>query len=109
MKDLICLKRYPEARDLAREQIPLAKGVFGDDCRVTLMMRRRLAVALYFDPDASLGDLVEAAAILEDVSRRWLQVFGSAHPELKGVQDTSKDARRRLAMARAGTPVTWPD
>ena len=50
-------------------------------------------IALY-DTDATLGDMTEATAILEDVCRRLRRLFGDAHPQ------TAK-ALRSLEVTRA--------
>ena len=54
------------------------------------------ATALYMDPCATLDDLREAVATLEDSERTARRVFGGAHPIVMGVEDDLQDARAAL-------------
>jgi hypothetical protein len=98
---LLTAKRFGEVKSFAREQIPLSTRAMGAENRTTLLIRWRLAIALYQDPDASLDDIVEAATTLEDVSRRWIRVFGPADPDSNHIQFHLQNARKLLAWTRA--------
>ena len=74
------LRRFEEAKALLRKSMPVARRVLGQDDHLTLRMRWTYAEALYTDDGASLDDLREAVATLEDVERTARRVFGGAHP-----------------------------
>ena len=57
-------------------------------------------MALYKDPDTTLGDLREAVETLESVAPVWTRIFGEAHPETPKIQAALANARVALA-ARA--------
>ena len=88
------MKRYQEVKSLLRKTIPVARRVLGDDNILTLVMKWIYATALYSDPAASLDDLREAVATLEETERTARRVLGAAHPAAVGIE-------RRLGFARA--------
>ena len=94
---LVCLKRFEEAKSLLRKVMPVARRVLGDTHDHTLRMREIYARALYYDPDATLDDLREAVATLEDTER-------IAHPTTKGIENELRAARAaRRARENAAT------
>ena len=93
---LVCLKRFEEAKSLLRKVMPVARRVLGDTHDHTLRMREIYARALYYDPDATLDDLHEAVATLEDTERIARQVFGGAHPLTVDIEDDLRTARAAL-------------
>ena len=98
---LVCLKRFEEAKSLLRKVMPVARRVLGDTHDHTLRMREIYARALYYDPDATLDDLHEAVATLEDTER-------IAHPITKGIENELRDARAAL-RARENAATVDPD
>ena len=100
---LVCLKRFEEAKSLLRKVMPVARRVLGDTHDHTLRMREIYARALYYDPDATLDDLREAVATLEDTERTARRVFGGAHPVTTGIERRLRNARAALA-ARETSP-----
>ena len=54
------------------------------------------ARALYFDTGATLDDLREAVTTLEDTARIARRVFGGAHPDVVGIEDSLRKARAML-------------
>ena len=58
-----------------------------------LQMRWLYAVALYRDPGATLDDLREAVATLEDAGRIARRVFGGAHPIAAAIEESLRNSR----------------
>ena len=96
-ESLIHLKRYQEVKSLLRKTIPVARRVLGDDNILTLVMKWIYATALYSDPAASLDDLREAVATLEETERTARRVLGAAHPVTAGIEGRLRFAREALA------------
>ena len=69
-------------------------------------MRWVYALSLYADPGATLDDLREAVATLEDVARTARRVLGGAHPLAVDFEDELRNARAALA-AREGDDVSY--
>ena len=57
---------------------------------------RRATVALYRDPDATIGDLREAVTTLEETVRDSQRVLGGAHPLTAGIDETLQESRAVL-------------
>ena len=88
------LQRFDEAKLLFRKMIPVARRVLGENHDLTLRMRHIYAKALYWDPNATLDDLREAVATLEDrTSRRGP---GGAHPLVASIERDFQRAREAL-------------
>ena len=66
-----------------------------------------LREALDRDPDATLDDLREAVATLEDTARIARRVLGSTHPLTKGIEGELQDARAglRVREMRSAPPL----
>ena len=90
------LQRFKEAKSLLRKTIPVARRVLGESDHLTLSMRSVYASALYRDDAATLNDLREAVATLEDSERIARRVFGGAHPITKVIEHKMRDARAAL-------------
>ena len=60
---------------------------------ITLRIRWVYAIALYQDPGATLDDLREAVASLEETERIARRVLGGAHPLTAGIDTTLRNAR----------------
>ncbi len=90
------LGHFEEAKSLMRKTIPVARRVFGDGNEITLRLRWVHAMALYDDPGATLDDLREAVATLEDTQRIARRVFGGAYPLTRGVVCDLKKSRAAL-------------
>ena len=98
---LVRLERFEEAKSLLRRTIPVARRVLGEGHRLTLKLRWSYANALITDlrealdrdPDATLDDLREAVATLEDTGRTARRVFGGSHPTTSGIEGALQDAR----------------
>ena len=51
--------------------------------------------------DATLGDLVQAEALLDDTYTRFRRVMGDGHPDTPQIHESLLGIRGRLARARA--------
>ena len=107
---LIALKRYKEVKELLRRTLPVAGCVLGKDVYgerlVNILLRMRLvyAEALYKDAGATLDDLREAEATLEEIERIARRVFGGEHLLTK---DIERDLRKaQAALSARETPPT---
>ena len=98
------LQRFKEAKSLLRKTIPVARRVLGESDHLTLSMRSVYASALYRDDAATLNDLREAVATLEDSERIARRVFGGAHPITKVIEHKMRDARAALRARETPSP-----
>ena len=101
---LNALKHFEEARSLLRRTIPMARRVLGENDETTLRMRKIYGRALSEDPDATLDDLREAVATLEDTERVARRVLGGAHPLAAGIEDNLQGARAALHARETPSP-----
>ena len=95
------LERFEEAKSLLRKTMPVARRVLGDNDENTLRLRWSYAKALYRDPTATLDDLHEAVATLEDTARTARRVLGGAHPLTTHIERTLQNARAALRAREA--------
>jgi len=95
------LKRFEEARSLLRRMIPVARRVLGENNDITLRVKFTYALALYNDTGATLDDLSEAVATLEETERTARRVLGGAHPLTAGIGEALRGTRAAL-RAREG-------
>ena len=73
-------------------------------------MRWHYARALYQDPDATLYDLREAVATLEDIEPIARRVFGGTHPMTTGIEGDLRIVRTALRAREMQTttlPPSW--
>ena len=90
-------ERFEEAEAWLRKVMPVARRVFSESHEVTLRMRWNYAEALWRRNGATLHDLREAVATLEELERIARRVLGDAHPHTEGVEDELQEARAALA------------
>ena len=81
--------------------MPVARRVLGEGHDLTLMMTLLYANALYHDEGATLDDLREAVATLEDAAGIARRVLGGAHPLTVDIEDPLRVARAGLAAREA--------
>ena len=82
--------------------MPAAARVLGENHDLTLKMRHHYAMALYQDDAATLDDLREAVATLEDAERIARRVLGGAHPTVSTMKRNLRHARAALRAREAG-------
>ena len=90
---LLILKRFEEIKALLRKTVPMARRVLGESKDLTLKMRWIYARALYKDDSATLDDLREAVATLEETKRIARRVLGGAHPTTRGIELSLRESR----------------
>ena len=101
---LLRLRRFEEAKSVLRKAIPLARRVLGEGHRLVFMMRSNYAVALYRYFAATLDDLREAVATLEDTERIARRVLGGANPNTVKIETSLQDARAALRARETPSP-----
>jgi len=99
------LKRFEEAKTLLRETVPVARRIFGDCNELTLRMRFVYTQTLYLDEGATLDDLRESVATLEELDRTARRVLGAAHPITLNIEQALRHAQPVL-RARETPPMT---
>ena len=102
---LIGLERFEEAKTLLRETVPVARRIFGDCNELTLRMRFVYTQTLYLDEGATLDDLRESVATLEELDRTARRVLGAAHPITWNIEQALRHAQPVL-RARETPPMT---
>ena len=93
------LRRFEETKTLLRNTIPVARRVLGEGNNITLRMRWTYARALSMYADATLDDLREAVATLEDAGRIAQRVLGGANPLTVDIEAALRAARKPLRTA----------
>ena len=94
---LVELKRFEEAKSVLRKMMPVARRILGESDRITLTMRKIFAEAIYFDAGATLDDLREAVATLEESERTARRVLGGEHPTTLAIEEDLRRSRAALA------------
>ena len=87
-----------------RNTIPVAQRFIGESDRVMLMIKMAYAETLYKDADATLDDLREAVATLEDTTRAARRVLGGAHPITVDIEANLQLARAALRARETPSP-----
>ena len=95
---LVALERFEEARSLLKKTTPVARRVLDDTDISTLRMRWNYAHALYKADSATLDDVREAVATLEETTRTAGRVLGPANPTAAGIEDDLRAARVALRL-----------
>ena len=90
------LRRFEEAKSLLRKIMPVARRILGETHEITLRTRKIYAQVLYNDPGATLDDLRETAATLEETGRIARRVFGDTHPLTVDIEGSLQTARAVL-------------
>ena len=97
---LLGCERYEEAKPFLRARIPEAASELGTEHATVLTLRCNYASAL-FTEGRSRDNLVEAVALLEELSSTARRVFGTAHPTTMTISGNLGRARLRLASFAA--------
>ena len=98
------LQRFEEAKALFRKTVPTARRVLGEGHRLALKMSGLYAQTLYKNDGATLDDLREAVATLEDTERIARRVLGGAHPITAGIENQLRYARAALRARETPSP-----
>ena len=93
---LLSLRRFEKAKSLLRKIMPVARRVLDDSNELTIRMGWIYAEALCPDTSATLGDLREAVATLEEIERTARRVLGGAHPTAVRIEQSLYNARAAL-------------
>jgi tetratricopeptide (TPR) repeat protein len=93
---LVELKRFKEAKSVLRKTMSVVRRALGEGHEHMLKMRWSYAMALYKDNAATLDNLREAVATLEEIVRIARQVFGGSHPLVRDIEKSLRDARAAL-------------
>ena len=92
---LLQLKRFEEAKELLRKNIPVAQRVLGNDHDVTLSIREDLCRAT-LSGQSSAEEKREALQMLEDTVAVMRRVLGPAHPDTRHAHTELKIYRRKF-------------
>ena len=67
-------------------------------------LRWNYATALYEDAGATLDDVREAVATLEELARTARRVLGGTHPTAAGIEESLRNARAALRARETPPP-----
>ena len=101
------VRRFEEARSLLCKTIPVARRLLGENHSLMFTMKKDSARALYQDTGATLDELREAVTTLEDTERTARRVLGGAHPDVVGIEESLRWARKVLRAREAGKDVIY--
>ena len=101
---LMALERFEEAKSLLRSTVPVARRILDNGHRITLMMRKLYARALYEDDCATRDELRAAVMTLEDAGRIAQRVLGGSHPTTTGIEESLQEARAALRARETPAP-----
>ena len=102
-------ERFVEAKALLRKMIPVARRVLGKGNDLTLKIRSSYTRALYWNDGATLGDLREAVATLEDTMRTARRVLGSVHPLTMTIERELRNSRAVLSARKTPSAPSRED
>ena len=97
---LLACKLYEEGKSFLRARIPEATRELGPEHLTVLFLRINYASILGGE-GRSRDDLVEAVALLEELSSTARRVFGTAHPTMMIINGNLESARSKLASFAA--------
>ena len=100
---LVQNEKFSEARDFAREQIPVATRSLGPHAELTRNLRTYYAKAILCDTALPLDDVAESVAIFEDIEIITRRIFGNVHPDTLQAQK-DMDSARMIWRARFSNP-----
>ena len=94
------LQRFEESKSVLRKTIPVARRVLGECNDSTLRMRWNYGRVLARDGDATLDDLGEAVATLEEIEPIARRVFGDDHLFVDQVEHFLRESQGLLHKKR---------
>ena len=89
---------------MMQKTMPVARRVFEDSHDLTLKIRWLYAVALRNADGATLDDIRESVATLEEIERIARRVLGGAHPTTKTFWQSLQYARAALRAHETPPP-----
>ena len=89
-------QRFEEAKSVLRKTIPVARRVLRENHDLMLRMQWNYAGALCADIGATLDDIREAVATLEEIEPTARRVLGSAHPLAAKIEQSLRHTRAAL-------------
>ena len=95
---LVAAREFEEAKSLLRKTIPMTLQDLGSNHSTTLDIRGCYARALSEDDSASRDDLVEAVAILEEVSQTARRIYGTGPAGLVVEENEARLVRARSKL-----------
>ena len=104
---LVQNEKFSEARDFAREQIPVATRALGPHAELTRNLRTYYAKAILCDTALPLDDVAKSVAIFEDIEIITRRIFGNVHPDTLQAQK-DMDSARMVTHGFQGGPSSFP-
>ena len=99
------LRRFEEAKTFLRRTLPVARRVLGECDDTTFRFRWNYGRALYGDDCATLDDLCEAVATLDDTERIARRVLGGSNPLAIDIEKALRHARAVLRARETPQPA----
>ena len=96
---LVAAREFEEAKSLLRKTIPTTLQDLGPNHSNTFNIRGCYARALSEDDSASRDDLVEAVAILEELSQTARRIYGTGPASLVVEENEARLVRARSKLA----------
>ena len=96
----------PEAKELLRARIPVAERSLGRENYVYFRLRWTYAKSLADAADATLDDVVQAEALLDDTYTRFRRVMGDRHPDTPRIHEILLAMREALSEVLARAPAS---
>ena len=104
----ILLRLAPDDRAAVLRERGLARRALAAEAhhsRVDFLVTEQLEVPrVYLDADATLNDVREAVTTLEDTLRLARRVLGGAHPNVRGIEKSLREARAALRARETPPP-----
>ena len=101
------LERFEEARSLLRKTMPVARRVLSESDELSIRMRSLYAQSLYMGDGATLDDLRESVARLEELTRTTRRVLGDSHPLVDDIKRDLQRSRTALRASETQPPKTF--
>ena len=102
--NLLQLERFEEVKSLSRKTIPVARRFLGDSHDITFRLRWNYVKSLYKDSGATLDELREAVATLEEIEPTARRVMGGANPLTGQIGEALRNARATLRARETPSP-----
>ena len=101
---LLSLRRFDQARPLLLKTLAVAQRALDKGDETTLRLSWHYARALYENTSATLDELREGVTTLEETTQTARRVLGGAHPDVVGIEESLRDARKVLRARETPPP-----